>query len=419
MFNTFKQIFNPTNKDIRKRILYTLGVLLIFAIGTTIRVPGTNNITADLGFLEVFNAINGGALKEFSIFALGVMPYISASIFVSLLQMDIIPYFSDLAKEGPTGRQKLNQITRYAGIIMAFIQGLIMGIAFLGNNVGAIEHLKVALILTAGTAFLLWLGDQITAKGIGNGISIIIMAGIISTMPRMFIDAFNSIVQFTTTQSTFIGIISYIVFIILYLAIIIGIIYIQVAERRIPIQYANQSTHSTQSRQNYIPFKINSAGVMPVIFASAVISAPQLIASVMKNDSFTLFVNKYMSFSSPVGFSLYLILILLFGYLYTFLQLKPKELSDNLNKSGGYIPGIRPGKETEVYLKKILKRLILIGSVFLIVIAGMPILFSNITSLPTTVTIGGTSLLILVGVVLEIYNQLESSLVSRNYRRYK
>ena len=413
MFKNLKSIFNPKNKDIRSRIIFTLLALTIFAIGNTITVPGTKEITANLGFLEYLNAISGGGLKQFSIFGLGVMPYISASIVVGLLQMDIIPYFSDLKNDGAKGRQKLNQITRYMGIIVAFIQGVAMSIAFgISNN--ALDIMKTALIMTAGTAFLLWLGDRITQKGIGNGISLIIMAGIISTVPRMFIDAYTSLVS--GASNTFIGVLPYGLFVIAYIAIIVGVIFMEMSERRIPIQYSNQTTSAYGARQTYIPFKLNSAGVMPVILASAVTSIISLIASLVKNDSFTLFVEKYLSFTTPVGFVIYMLLIFVFGYFYTLIQANPEELSKNLSRNGGYIPGIRPGNETTVYVKNVLKRLALVGTTFLAVLAGMPIIFANISSLPTSVSIGGTGILIVVGVALETYKQLESSLVNRTYK---
>ena len=413
MFKTLHQIFNPKNKDLRKRILFTLFGLFIFAVGTTITVPGTKGIISDLGFLELINVMSGGALKKFSIFGLGVMPYISASIIVSLLQMDIIPYFSELKEEGAAGRQKINKITRYMGIIIAFIQGFAMAFAF-GINGNAWEYLRIATIMTGGTAFLLWLGDQMTQKGIGNGMSLIIMAGIINTIPQMFIDAFNSLV--IDNSSLFVGIISFVVFILVYLLIIVGIIWVEQSERRIPIQYANQTMAAYGNKQSYIPFKLDSSGVTPVIFASAVIAAPSFIANIIKNENFTNFVNNYINYTSVTGFILYILCILFFCYFYTFLQLSPDELSKNLSKNGGYIPGIRPGKETAKYIKTVLSRITLLGSLFLIIIAGMPIIFSNVSSLPTSVSIGGTGVLIIVGVALETYKQLESSLVNRNYK---
>lgn len=415
MFATFKQIFNPKNKDLQKRILFTLLVLFIFKLGTTIIVPGvdTSNFQ-NLGYFELLNVFGGGALEKFSILALGVMPYITASIVIQLLQMDIIPYLTELGKQGHTGRTKLNQITRVLGIILAFINGYVFSFAFLKNG-STIEYMQFATVLTAGTAFLLWLGDQITAKGVGNGISLIIMAGIIASIPSMFVDAFNALVKIGTTQETTLGIVSFILYVLVYIGIIIGIVFIENAERRVPIQYANKS-NAILGKQNYIPFKLNSAGVMPVIFASALLSVPSILASFIKNDGFTIFVSKWLTMNTPTGFALYVILIIAFAYFYTFLQLKPKEMAENLQKNGGFIPGVRPGEETVDYVSKILKRITIVGAFFLAVLAALPIVFGMIfTNLPSSVSIGGTGLLIVVGVALETYKQIESELVTRDY----
>ena len=414
MFKNLRQIWNPKNKDIKKRIGYTLFALLIFAVGNTITVPGMKAVVQDLGFLEYLNAISGGGLKRFTIFGLGVMPYISASIVVSILQMDMIPYFSDLKNDGAKGRQKLNQITRYLGIIIAFFQGFAMVYAFGGKNLSAMEIMKSSIVMTAGTSFLLWLGDRITQKGLGNGISLIIMAGIISTVPKMFIDAFTSLV--TDNSSLLIGIVSYAVFVIIYLLLVVAIVFVEESERRIPIQYSNQTTSAYGAKQTYIPFKLNSAGVMPVILASAVISVPAFLASIMKKEGFTLFVEKYLTYTTPVGFIVYILLIFVFGFFYTILQANPEELAKNLNKNGGYIPRLRPGKESTTYIKTVLKRLTLVGTLFLAILAGIPIIFSAISNLPSSVSIGGTGMLIVIGVALETYRQLESSLVNRNYK---
>ena len=211
MFKTMKQLFTSTNKDLRHRIYFTLGALMIFILGISIRVPGTQDLTSNLGFLELINTLGGGALQNFSIFALGVMPYITASIIMQLLQMDIIPYLAELRKQGATGRQKLNQITRYLGIIFAFIEGYAFAFAFIGRSGDIVQYLYIATVLTAGTAFLLWLGDQISQKGLGNGTSLIIMAGIIATLPQMFIDAFTGLVEFDgTAQVITLGIVKFI-----------------------------------------------------------------------------------------------------------------------------------------------------------------------------------------------------------------
>jgi len=412
-----KQLFTPTNKDLRQRILFTLGVLTIFILGISIRVPGTKDLTNNLGFLELINTMGGGALKNFSIFALGVMPYITASIIMQLLQMDIVPYFSELAKQGHVGRQKINQITRFMGIAFSFIEGYAFAFAIIGKTGNPVQYLYISTVLTAGTAFLLWLGDQITQKGIGNGISLIIMAGIIATLPQMFITAFTNLVTFGGVQQTTLGIVKFLLFVIVYFIIVIGVIFVQESERRIPIQYANKSTNAYGASQSFMPIKINSANVIPVIFASSLMAIPTLVARVANKEAVTLFVQKYLVYSTPVGFLLYVIFIFFFAYFYTFIQLKPDEFAKNLQENGGYIPGIRPGEETEKYLSKILSRLTVLGSTFLVIIAGLPILFSKLTSLPTSVSIGGTGLLIVVGVALETYKQLEGSILARNYKR--
>lgn len=418
MFATVKQIFSPKNKDLRKRILFTFICLFIFKLGTAIIVPGIDKeaLTGNLGFLEIMNAMGGGAMEKFSIFALGVMPYITASIIIQLLEMDIVPYLADLSKQGQVGRNKLNQITRVLGIVLAFIQGYMYSFTYVSGGT-PMDYMQFSLILTAGTAFLLWIGDQITAKGIGNGISLIIMAGIIASLPTMFVDAWNSLVTGGSVQAIALGVTLFILFALVYIAIILGIIFEETAERRIPIQYANKSASSYGGRQSYIPFKLNSAGVVPVIFASALISIPQIIAQFIKNETFTLFISKYLTMTTVSGFILYVLFIFAFAYFYTFIQLKPKELADNLNKNGGYIPGIRPGEETVKYVNKVLRRITFVGALALSVIAGLPIIFGIFSNMPTSVTIGGTGLLIVVGVALETYKQIESQLISRNYSR--
>lgn len=418
MFATLKQLFNRKNKDLRKRILFTFVALFIFKLGTTIVVPGVETSSLkSLGFLELLNTMGGGAMENFSILALGVMPYITASIIIQLLSMDIIPYLSELTKQGAVGRAKLNQITRVVGIILAFVQGYIYSFAFVKNG-SPLEYIQYALILTAGTSFILWIGDQITAKGVGNGISLIIMAGIISSLPNMFYTAYKTLIDLSaSTQAIALGVFTFIVFIIVYVAVVLGIVFEETAERHIPIQYANKSANSYSGRQSYIPFKLNSSGVIPVIFASAIISIPSIIATFVKNESLDLFISKWVATTTPTGLLLFVICIFVFAYFYTFLQLKPNELADNLNKNGGYIPGVRPGEDTVKYISTILKRITFVGALALAVIASLPTLLAMFTSLPTSVSIGGTGLLIVVGVALETYKQIESDLISRNYSR--
>lgn len=418
MFKGITKIFSKSNKDLRKRIYFTLFCLGFFALGLNITIPwaGASIAYEELGFLEIFNLMSGGGLQSFSIFGLGVSPYITASIITQLLQMDIIPYFKDLKEQGYVGRQKINKITRYLGIIIAFIQAYAISVFYASTN-DVMDILKISLVMTAGTAFLLWLGDQITQKGIGNGQSLLIMAGILISMPNVFTSVYNAFIN--GNMEIGLGITLFLVYIICYILIIVGIIWVQLAERRIPIQYSNRTTSAYGAQQSFLPIKINSAGVIPVIFALVITTIPGTIVTLIGNESAVNFVNNYIIYTSPTGFLLYIVLIFAFSYFYTFLTMNPEEMSKNLNKNGGYIPGVRPGADTSGYISKTLSRLTLVGAVFLVILAGLPIMISTFTSLPQSVSLGGTGILIVVGVVIETYKQIESSLTARNYAERK
>ena len=416
MFKGITKIFSKGNKDLRKRIYFTLFCLGFFALGINITIPWASTIYEELGFLEIFNLMSGGGLQSFSIFGLGVSPYITASIITQLLQMDIIPYFKDLKEQGYVGRQKINKITRYLGIIIAFIQAYAISVFYLNTN-DVMVMLKTSLVMTAGTAFLLWMGDQITQKGIGNGQSLLIMAGILISMPNVFTSVYNTFIN--GSMEIGLGITLFIVYIICYILIIVGIIWVQLAERRIPIQYSNRTTSAYGAQQSFLPIKINSAGVIPVIFASVLTTIPGTIVTLIGNESAINFVNNYIIYTSPTGFLLYIVLIFAFSYFYTFLSMNPEEMSKNLNKNGGYIPGVRPGADTSNYISKTLSRLTIVGAVFLVILAGLPILISSFTNLPSSVSLGGTGILIVVGVVIETYKQIESSLTARSYAERK
>ncbi len=413
MFRGFSRLFSKENKDLRKRIYLTLFCLGIFCLGTSVTIPWASQIYEDLGFLEIFNIMSGGGLRSFSIFALGVSPYITASIITQLLQMDIIPYFKDLKDQGYVGRQKINKINRYLGIIIGFLQAYVLCVFYM-SGVDLFTQLKTALVMTAGTAFCLWMGDQITNKGIGNGQSMLIMAGIILSMPSVFTGAYQGFVT-SGTYELALGIFFFVLFVLLYLLIIIGVIWVQLAERRIPIQYANKSTVAYGANQSFLPIKINAAGVIPVIFASILTTIPSTIVNLIGKQGAIDFVNKYIVYTSPTGFILYILLIIFFGYFYTFMVMNPDEMSKNLNERGGYIPGIRPGEETSKYISNSIGKLTMVGSIFLVILAGIPIIFSSIFNLSSSVTIGGTGILIVVGVAIETYKQMESTLVSRSY----
>ena len=409
-----KQLFNRSNKDLRKRIYFTMMCLAVFAAGSSITVPWAERLTEELGFLEIFNLMSGGGLRSFSIFALGVSPYITAQIITQLLQMDVVPYFKELKEEGYTGKQKINKITRYLGILFAFLQGFIFTIVYSGSKDWSVI-VRTTVVLTAGTSLLLWIGDQITKYGLGNGISLLIMAGILQSMPTVFVEAFKQLV-ISGPFKTSVGIPLFASFVVIYLLIVIGVIWVQLAERRIPIQYANRSNSAYGGHQNYLPIKINSAGVIPVIFASTLITIPVTVVNLMKKPGAIAFVEKYITNTSLTGFLLYILLIMFFGYFYTFLQMNPEEMAKNLSKSGAYIPGVRPGNATIDYVSNVLSKLTIVGSLFLVIIAGLPIIFSKFSGLSSSVTIGGTGLLIVVGVAIDTYKQLESSLISRSHR---
>ena len=414
MFRGFSQLFSKSNKDLRHRIYFTLLCLGIFCLGTTVTIPWASKIYQDLGFLEIFNLMSGGGLQNFSIFALGVSPYITASIITQLLQMDIIPYFKELKDQGYVGRQKINKITRYLAIILAFAQAYALCLFYMKSSLGTMDMIKTALVMTAGTSFCLWLGDEITRKGIGNGSSMIIMAGIIQSMPNVFIGAYNGFIN--SNYTLWVGICLFVVFILVYILVLVGIIYIQLAERRIPIQYANRTTSAYGAQQSFLPIKINAAGVIPVIFAQILLTIPSTIVALTGNEKAMEFINNYIVYTSNTGIILYLILIIFFGYFYTFMIMNPEEMSKNLNERGGYIPGVRPGEDTSKYISSSIGKLTIVGSIFLMVIAILPVLISKFTSLPSTVTIGGTGLLIVVGVAIETYKQMESSLLARSYK---
>ncbi len=406
MFRGFSQLFSKSNKDLRKRIYFTLFCLGLFCLGTTITVPWVDGVIEGLGALEIFNLMSGGGLQNVSIFALGVSPYITASIITQLLQMDIIPYFSELKEEGYTGRQKINKITRYLAIIFAFAQAYALCMLYnktLGLTAG--EMVATSVVMTAGTSFCLWLGDEITKKGIGNGTSMIILAGILFSMPNVFINAYNGL-----------NIFMFILFVIVYILVLVGVIYTELAERRIPIQYANRTNSAYGAEQSYLPIKLNSAGVIPVIFAQIILTIPSTVAALLNSEKAIAFMNKWIVPSSNTGIILYLFLIFFFGYFYTFMMMNPDEMSKNLNERGGYIPGVRPGSDTSKYISNSISKLTIVGSIFLMIIAILPILVAKFSSLGSAISIGGTGLLIVVGVAIETYKQLESSLLARSYK---
>lgn len=417
--------------EIRQKIIFTLLMLIVFRIGAFIPVPNVNaeilKVQDELNVFGVLNTFGGGALKNFSIFAMGIMPYITASIIVQLLQMDVVPKFTEWSKQGEVGRRKLAQFTRYFTIVLGLIQAFGMSYGFnnmsrgmLIENPGITTYLLIAIVLTAGTAFLMWLGEQITAKGVGNGISIIIFAGIVAGIPSTFNQIYAQ--QFENAgEQLFLRIIIVVLIVLAVIAIIVGVIFIQQALRKIPIQYAKRMVagrNPAVGQSTHLPLKVNSAGVIPVIFAVSFIVTPPTIASFFGQNDVTLWIQKTFDYTNPIGMILYVALIIAFTYFYAFIQVNPEQVAENLKKQGGYIPGIRPGKNTQEYLTRVLYRLTLVGSLFLAFIAVLPVFFIKFAGLPQSAQIGGTSLLIVVGVALETMKQLEAQLVKRHYKGF-
>ena len=418
-----RSLFEKNNeaKDLRKRILFTFLVLGLYALGCGITIvwatPWLKTLYGGLDFMGVFNLMSGGGFERFSIFGLGVTPYINASIITQLLTMDIIPYFKELKDQGYVGRQKINRITRYLGIFLAFVQSYVLTY-FLLKVTEPLMVLKITVVMTAGTAFLLWLGDEITSKGIGNGQSLLIMASIILSLPSVFTGAYTALTT-NASYASWVGLLLFGLYIIMYILVIVGIVWVTLAERKIPIQYANKTISSYKANESYLPLRINYAGVMPVIFASMLLTIPSIIVNIIKNEEAINFVNNYIMYTSWPGFILYIALIVFFSYFYTFMAMNPEEMSKDLNKSGAYIPGVRPGIDTSKYISTVVGRLTLVGSIFIAVLAGMPILVSNLTGLSQSIAIGGTGMLIVVGVAIETYKQIQSGLVSRKFTRLR
>jgi len=414
--------------EIRRKIVFTLLMLVVFRLGSFIPVPGVNAEVlklSDQGVFGLLNTFGGGALKNFSIFAMGIMPYITASIIIQLLQMDVVPKFTEWSKQGEVGRRKLAQFTRYGTIVLGFIQAVGMSIGFnnlfpgLIKNPGVLTYLLIALVLTAGTAFLLWLGELITTHGVGNGISIIIFAGIVAAIPTAFNQIYAQQIE-GAGEAIFIRIVTVVLLLVAVLAVIVGTIFISQALRKIPIQYAKRMVNRSPvgGQSTHLPIKVNAAGVIPVIFAISFLITPPTIAGFFGTNEVTTWIQTTFTYSHPIGMIIYVALIIAFTYFYTFVQVNPEQMAENLKKQGGYVPGIRPGKSTQEYLTRILYRLTLVGSIFLAIIAVLPVFFVNIAGLPQTVQIGGTSLLIVVGVALETMKQLESQLVKRHYKGF-
>ncbi len=411
--------------ELRKKIIFTLMMLLVFRLGSSIPVPGMKKEMIQQmfegqagGLLDFINLMAGGAFKNFTIFALNIYPYITASIIIQLLTI-AIPSLEALSKEGDVGRKKIAQYTKYATIVLALVQATGISLGFFRQALISENPLSVAVViitLTAGTAFLMWLGEQITEKGIGNGISLIIFIGIVSSAPAGLIKIYQSI------QADPSKLLPALVFLVIALGIIVGVIMIQEGQRKIPVQYAKRvvgrKVYGGQS--THIPMKVLMAGVIPVIFSTSLLQTPQLMALFFKGGGFATFIEKYLSVGSPIGIWIYsilnVLLIIFFTYFYTAMQFNPIEYATNLKQNGGFIPGIRPGKPTSDYLTKVLSRITLAGGIVLSIIATLPVIIEAIVKL--NIHFGGTAILIVVGVVIETIKQIESQMLMRHYKGF-
>ncbi|MCR4963155.1 MAG: preprotein translocase subunit SecY [Firmicutes bacterium] len=404
--------------ELRKKILYTLLMFAVFRLGAHIPVPGINRdilsgmFTSDLfGWMDI---LSGGSFKNLSIFAMGIIPYINASIIIQLLTM-VVPYFEKLAKEGQEGRRIMSQWIRYGTIVLGLAEAIVMAVFLKGAMINANiwTMLVVIISLTAGTAFIMWIGEAITEKGIGNGISLIIFAGIVSRLPA----GINTLYQYVVNGE--VSVVTMILFLIVALLIVAGVVAVNEGQRKIPVQYAKRvigrKVYGGQS--THIPMKINQAGVIPIIFAMALLTFPSVIAQFFSaNGGFATWLNRVLNYTHPAYIITYALLIFIFTYFYTAATFNTADVADNMRKNGGFIPGLRPGRPTAEYLDKVLSRLTFSGATFLTLIALTPSIFMAATHM--NLYFGGTSLLIAVGVALDTMKQIESHLLMRHYQGF-
>lgn len=439
----FLEIFK--NKEVVSRIFFTIMILFVFRIGCAIPTPGidasefsdqlnsnSNNI------LALMNLLGGGALQNFSIFALGVSPYITAQIIIQLLSMDVLPALTELNRQGQYGRRKIEMATRYLTLMLAAVQAY--GIIQTALNTSWIKftleenfltYAYIVTIMVAGAMLVMWLGDQITTKGIGNGISVIIFAGIVSNLPNQIVTAFQKWVLTSwnhgSVEATK-GIFQFLLYVLSFILIIAFVVYIELSRRKIPVQHATRSGGNEKlSKASFLPIKVNSAGVIPVIFASSILMAPSVIATFISSDAANAEWLKVFQYNQlvdmgggvymPWGLIIYLVLVFAFTFFYANLQINPAQLAENFQKNGSYIPGIRPGVETEKYVSKVLNRITLIGALSLSFISALPVVLTltGVFGNDSTLALGGTGLIIVVGVALELNNQINGLIAGKSY----
>lgn len=405
--------------ELRSKLLFTLAMIFVFRLGAHIPIPGVNPdkfaelVSSGLIF-GFFDVISGGALKNFAIFAMGITPYINASIIMQLLTV-VIPHLERLKKEGNEGTKKITQYTRYLTVVLAFVQGLGMVIGVKGAliNPSVLSYLATALTITAGTTLLMWVGEQITEKGIGNGISLLIFAGIVSRVPQGLVQ----LIEFINAGT--INILSIIALVVIGGLVIAAVVAVQEGQRRIPVQYAKRvvGRRVYGGQTTHLPLRVNQAGVIPIIFASSLLMFPESLVQWFASSAPAAFYIKWFGWGSVGHTIIYALLIIAFTYFYTAVIMNPVDVADNIKKYGGFIPGLRPGRPTADYISKIMSRITLAGAIFLALIAILPGFVLVATKIPN-IYFGGTALLIVVGVALDTMKQVESHLLMRSYQGF-
>jgi preprotein translocase subunit SecY len=422
-----------SNKTVMLRLAFTLAILLVVRIGSHITVPlfDTTAIVDFMNqsgsFVAILNNFSGQSLERFSILSLGISPYITASIAIQLLQM-VIPQLKEWSEQGETGKQKINQATRYLAIILAFLQGyaLIIGVSvgpgtalipsldasITSSGIRYFFYIYMALIMAGGTALMIWLAGLITKKGVGNGTSLLIVAGIVTSLPTMWTTLWT---KYIVNGVSGWSIVWFIIILLLYLGILLGVVYMQIATRKIPVQYANRQGKSDSN----IPMKLNSAGVIPVIFAQTIMSIPLTVAGFAGASGTGGWISNIFSTGKPIGFILYVILIVVFTFFYSFMTINPEKIANNLSNSNAYVPGVRPGQDTQDYVAKLLFKITVIGTTYLVLLAVLPIITSIVFGFTGSdaqaITLGGTSLLIIVGVAIQTTEQIETDASQTDY----
>ena len=444
----FVSIFK--NKEIVNRIFFTIMILLVMRIGAAIHVPGVDpsqmeEMVNSGSPLAIMNLLGGGALSNFSVFALGVSPYITAQIIVQLLSKDVLPALTELSKQGEYGRKKIAMATRYLTLLLGAVQGY--GIIKTMENSSYITitlqqsfwtYAYIVTILLAGAMLAMWLGDQITEKGLGNGISVLIFAGCVRSLPTQITTAWGKWIANNMSRSSgelVRGSFQFVLYILAMVLIVGFVVFIELSRRKIPVQHANKGGNQSMARASFLPIKVNSAGVIPVIFASSIMAAPAVIASFISADAAQANWMKIFNYNETVtmpwfngghwqmdwGLIIYLLLILAFSFFYSQMEIDPAKLAENFQKSGAYIPGVRPGKETERYVGKVLNRVTFIGAWALVLIAALPIILTitNVFDGDNSLAIGGTGLIIIVGVALELNAQIDGLLAGKSFEQAK